>query len=550
MNNTNCFGFLGNGGSGGGGGATTGYIDITYDVLYNTILAGALVPGQKYRLTDYQSLNWLNGKTVASNNPIPIDPSFNPQQIYYSNEEALLLEAISKTAISPISYSEQYPQDIIEYLPIANSFGLENGLGIYNGATLPNSTIVVGFDLQWDGIGGFAYFDMPIGYPAYLGQNFYLYMSFSGGTYVIDANYNPLLNGVCAPTFDYSGGSFITTIQAVANGTQVILNNVSFADYSNYDPNSLNVSTLLAFDKAFGKILRRNDTLQNVDVPFDFRNQVFRRYQINTALGLVYGGIGDECTIAGTTYTTTGLYQDTPSFPNGVNNVIWSTSGDNNVFYLCRNLNIGRSQDCTALNEIGGEIGSLDNILVYQIYLSSIVEGSSNVIQGFSYNSFDLLLDNNLIGNITYNVSVGAFLNNNTGNFNFNQIGNNFSNNIVSTNCDSNTFGNFCTNNVISSDFGQNIVGNLFFANGVGRNCILNNFGDSFNNNKNIKTNFRRNTITSNVGFIDFNFATFVYANYDCQIISMQNGASFVFWLAYTNYNAGIPLITYAAPNA
>ena len=93
MNNISCFGFQGTGGSGGG--ATTGYIDIEYSVLYNTILAGALVPGQKYRLTDYQSLNWLNGETVASNNPIPIVPSFNPREIYYSGTEVLLLEAIS-----------------------------------------------------------------------------------------------------------------------------------------------------------------------------------------------------------------------------------------------------------------------------------------------------------------------------------------------------------------------------------------------------------------------------------------------------------------------
>ncbi len=48
MNNISCFGFQASGGSGGGG-ATTGYIDIEYDVLYNTILAGALVPGQKHQ---------------------------------------------------------------------------------------------------------------------------------------------------------------------------------------------------------------------------------------------------------------------------------------------------------------------------------------------------------------------------------------------------------------------------------------------------------------------------------------------------------------------
>ena len=549
MSNTNCFGFQASGGSGGGG-ATTGYIDIDYKTLITDILAGALVPGQKYRLIDYQSLNWLNGETVASNNPVPIDPSFNPQEIYSSNAEKLLLEAISTSAISPISYSEKFPQDIIEYLPITSSFGLENGLYIQNGQTLPNGFIVVGFDLLWDGSGGFAYFDMPLGYPAWLGQNFYLYMNFSAGAYFIDADYNPLVNGVCAPTFDYSGGSFTTTIQSVNGGAQIILNNVTFADYTNYDPNSLNVTTLEFFAPAYGKILRRNDTLQIVDVPFDFRNQVFRRYQINTAIGLVYGGIGDECIIAGTTYTTTGLFKDTLTFPGSAYNINWSFFGDNNVFYGCKNLNIGSSQDCSVLSEIGGEIGAIDNMLVYQIYLSSIVLGSSNLIELFSFNSFDQVGNNNLLGSITYNVSVGSFEENNLFNFSNNKIGNGFYQNTITQNCNNNTFGDSVYLNNISDNFNQNTVGNIFQGNGIGANCTLNNFGDSFNNNRNIKINFRRNNITSNVGFIDFATATFVYANYDCQIISMQNGASFIFWLAYTNYNAGIPLITYAAPNA
>ena len=548
MSNTNCFGFQASGGSGGG--ATTGYIDIDYKTLRSDIIAGALVPGQKYRLTDYQSVNWLNGEEVANANPVPIDPSFDPRQIYTSGGEKLLLEAISTSAISPISYSEQFPQDIIEYLPITNSFGLQSGLFIQNGATLPDTTIVSGFDLQWDAIGGFAYFDMPSSYPAYLGQNFYLYLSFNGGAYYIDADYNPLLNGICAPTVDYSGGSFTTTIQWVNNGAQIILDNVDFIDFLGYDPNSLSVITLLYFAPAYGKILRRNDTLQIVNVPFDFRNQVFRRYEINTAIGLVYGGIGDECTIAGTTYTTTGGYRDSNVFPNGAANINWAFSGDNNVFNSCQNLNIGNSQDCTVINSISGEIGSIDNMLINIISESSIVYGFDNLIEAFGYNSFDQMLSNNLLGNITYNVSVGLFNENNLAFFNNNKIGNGFSQNTITQNCANNTFGDSVSFNSISDNFTQNTVGNIFQGNGIGANCTLNNFGDSFLNNKNIQNDFRRNTITPNVAGYNFAFATFVYANYDCQIISMQNGASFIFWLAYTNYNAGIPLITYAAPNA
>jgi hypothetical protein len=54
------------------GGSTP--VDILYADLYDAMVNSNLVAGQKYRLTDYRSVNFLNGWEIANNNPTPIDP--------------------------------------------------------------------------------------------------------------------------------------------------------------------------------------------------------------------------------------------------------------------------------------------------------------------------------------------------------------------------------------------------------------------------------------------------------------------------------------------
>lgn len=131
--------------------------DITYSNLYQRVVNGDLVPGQWYRLTDYRSVNFLNGYDLASSDPEPTDPNFNPREIHTGDPEVLLLRAVTPHMVSPIGYSEAYPGDIVQYEPFTNKIGFN--VSISNGGTLPDASSISGFDLQWDGTN--VYFEMP-----------------------------------------------------------------------------------------------------------------------------------------------------------------------------------------------------------------------------------------------------------------------------------------------------------------------------------------------------------------------------------------------------
>ena len=94
--------------------------DITYSELYDKVIKEELTPFQWYRLTDYKNVNFLNGWEIANNNPTPTDPNFNPQEIFKGETEILLLQAISSSELSPVAYSETFPQDIITYQAYTN----------------------------------------------------------------------------------------------------------------------------------------------------------------------------------------------------------------------------------------------------------------------------------------------------------------------------------------------------------------------------------------------------------------------------------------------
>lgn len=249
--------------------------NITYADLYTAILAETLIPGSWYRLTDYISVNFLNGWAIANSNPNPVDPSFNPREVVTGDtSEVLILQAVSSSEISPIAYSESFPQDIITYLPLVNKIGVN--LSITNGTTLPDSNIVSGFDLQWDGTN--VYFEMPTGYTAYYGHYFYLNCSFDGGSYYQQGMYEPLLPNVFCQ-YPNTDNKTMSRIKLENGGMKVILLDLVEADFLIYDADSLSVEHIEALNDAYGWVTRRQDTQNRIDVPFDFRWKTYRRYE-------------------------------------------------------------------------------------------------------------------------------------------------------------------------------------------------------------------------------------------------------------------------------
>ena len=454
-------------------GANNQYNDILYADLYNKIINKQLIPGGKYRLLDYKSVNFLNGVDLAGQNPTPIDPSFNPRQVYVGPNEILLLEAISDYQLSPIAISEQYPQDIIQFQGFTNKIGV--GQTFFNGVTLPDSTVLSGFDLQWDGTN--VYFNMPTNYPVLFGQLLYIYADFYGGSDFIENFYSTTTPFTPEPDYQYQGGAIQTDIEISSNGIKIILPGVTFSDFQNYDSNTLYLETIVAIANGYGCIIRRDDTYRNINVPFDFRSMKYRRYEVdlssNTSYSLVLAGIGDNPFIAGSYRPTTGNYNDYSIFPDGCSNVYfegiggYSFQSDNNVF-------ISNCNDCNFGIEIKNNtiVGSCSRNLIRSNF-------TRNILTSFKDNDLSSVFDNNIAVTFNNNFTVSYFYN------------------CILTVFIENKMLGFCSSNTITGQCRTNIIGNGFFGNIIGADFSDNKIGDSFTENYNIGSGFQNNIINN-----------------------------------------------------
>jgi hypothetical protein len=556
-------------------GAGTSIVDVTYSELYNATVNGELVPGTWYRVP-YNSVNFLNGWEIANQNPTPTDPNFDPREIYKGEEEILLVQAITPYSISEIGYSEKYPDDIIQYEPYINKIGVDIG-NITNGNTLPDSSIISGFDLQWDGTN--VYFNMPTGYPALLGHYFYLYAEFDGGNYFQDGCFEPLTPGISYCQYPYSNDNplnpypkAVSRIKLEDNGMKVILLDLTETDYLNYDADTLYVDTVYALGDAYGWITRRQDTLRNIDIPFDFRARLYRRFEvdlssINSSLGTGYYGQGDDYLGQG----TTGNFYDFKSVgeTGDVWNVTWDDMGgpdmywyrgfnDNNVFdqfsdisidYNCRNNTINYFSNNTVKSYFKNNTAKV----IYQNNIKSFFE-SNRIGSDFYQNTINDFFGNNSINNtFQYNTIGNSFKSNTIGtNFEYNTIGDNFG---------SNTVGNSFIQNIVGNNFQFNTVSNSFFANTVGNNSSTNIIGNDFRSNTitgNLSNNiigdsfqfnevsgflsgnlianfFQRNKIDRILLGTNFTLATHVYGDYTCQIFKRSDNTLQLSYVDGTN---------------
>jgi hypothetical protein len=586
--------------------APIGIEDITYASLYSKIINEELVPLQWYRLTDYRSVNFLNGWEIADDNIPSTDPNFTAREIYEGDVEVLILQAKSEYEISETAYSEIFTGDVIQYDGFTNKIGVNIG-GLYNGNTLPNSTTISGFDLQWDGTN--VYFNMPTGYPLLYGHYLYLYAEFDGGNYYQDGTFDPITPGISICQYPYTSDDIdygylkkMSRIRVDNNGMKVVLLDLDQTDFNNYDADSLYVDTVYAIGDAYGWIRRREDTYRKIVAPFDFRNRKYRRFEvdlssINPNLGTDYYGQGDN--FLG--QPTTGNYKDYPSFSkDGADsfNVQWDDMGgpdagwycgrsDNfvcaqNFFgntikgFMCNSTILQGFVNCTIAN--GFELNTIaeafqsnkiglqfysntiagsftDNVISNNFYLNNIGQGSNNTIlsescynnnigNGFSDNTIQNQFYQNTIGNTFGGNTINDFYQNNVDDFFTNNTIIDLNNNTIGSGFNTNVIGTGSFN-VIGDFFSTNIVGNNFFTNTIGNNFIQNTIGNAFQNNT-ITNDFRRNNfpIGTSVLFTNFTTSTHVYGNYDCSIIQRSD---FVPILTYLN---GSNVVQYVAINS
>ena len=515
-------------------------IDILYTDLYNAITTSTLIPGTIYRLTDYKSVNFLNGWEIANNNPTPIDPSFNPRQIHTGDNEVLILEAISDYQLNPVGNSETYGGDILEFQGYTNKIGVNINNGIYTGNTLPDSSVVSGFDLQWDGTN--VYFDMPTGYPALFGHYFYLYAEFNDGVddYYQDGNFEPLTPVIAECQYPYTNTTDylkqMSRLSVSADGMKVILLDLIQSDVTNYVANSLYVETVYAIGDAYGWITKRNDTERNISVPFDFRSRIYRRYEVdltpvNASLGIGYYGIGDNPYFYPYgTILTTGLYKDYLSFGNDgqdTYNIEWNDIGGADFYWYA---------------------GFNDNVVCLGVF-------SNNTIGSFfSKNTIGNGFDQNTIGNsFAFNIIKDGFYQNTIGNsFSINIIGDSFAFNTIENSFYYNTIGYGFQYNIIKTMV-SNSIGNYFQRNKIMDGFAYCTIQDFFSGNvitqlftsNTIVNNFQQNIIeTQLASSIDFSTATHVYGDYNCTIFKRSNGT---LQLSYVN---GTNIVQYTAITA
>jgi len=260
-----------------------------------------------------------------------------------------------------------------------------------------------------------------------------------------------------------------------------------------------------------GYIYRRVDTAQNNDIPFDFRNVKFRRWQINVT----------NVWNSGNTYN-----KDAVVLSGNTNNIYISlvsgnTSHDtSDVNYWYQFQDIRTNNLYISTTSVSYDLGynrlvkfpCSNNYIDYHMYSQDYFYTTSfnNIIKKqflvpmSNEPGYDMISYSN-------NVIFGSEFNNNS-------IGSHFYNNNIFFKFDYNIINSFFSDNFIGSSFEKNTIKNDFIFNIVDSYFNLNTIYNGFGYNS-IKVRFINNNIESNFYFVDFSKSTYVYSS---QIISKE----------------------------
>jgi len=245
-----------------------------------------------------------------------------------------------------------------------------------------------------------------------------------------------------------------------------------------------------------GYIYRRIDTLQNNDIPFDFRNVKFRRWQLNVTNIWNSGTTYNKSSVvlySGTTQIYICLYNNVINSNPSTDFNAWKLFDWNNLSYVSTaqsSWEIGISIPCSTgytdyymWSNWNNYSSSMSNKIELNIAYGNILNSSNTVI--FSYGFM-----NNYIGSNFSSNSIGD-------SFSDNKIGKDFKNNSIGSMFVSNSISNNFNFNNISESFTDNIIENYFSYNTISKNTTYNLFGTYFSYN-NIAAGFTGNKIGYN----------------------------------------------------
>lgn len=330
-----------------------------------------------------------------------------------------------------------------------------------------------------------------------------------------------------------------------------------------------------------GFIYRRIDTVQNNDIPFDFRNVKFRRWQINVTTQDATGAVGFY--LRGKIVKKTGtnelyiklnnesgvLFADNSSWQQlyGFSNLEYISPTNGNWILGSYNLTI--YIPCSSLYQ---DYKMWSNDLYYSDATNNFLQKPSqniliktnNVITagGFKNNTIDKDFYNNTISSNFFSNKISELFCNNLVSFNFwyNTILLNFENNFIN---------NLFQNNIINCSFVSNIIGAGFSFNSfIGNFLFINNsFGTNFNNNiatcpfdnniigsefkqnsingvfsfNTILNNFQCNSVIGKIYNISFTNSTHIYNLYSCNLGLNSSSIPYLTYINASNIQQIVP---------
>ena len=540
----------------GSGGVPAGALIIskTYAELKTLKDANQLVPGQWYKITDFQ-LKWWNqsiNHTVVLTSPVV---------------EPLNVFAIATNRFSPIAYSDLYPTDTIYYdFDATTSY---NWGQINNNPTNINyyiagikGLIFRRIDNKWD-------IDMPYDFR-HITVNCCRPDLSSISEWSSSVNYKEL------DVVKSNNKLFF----AISDNINVPLSNffnwLPFSDYNEgltYFPTDESwgftvYKPISAFNNNFEFLINLPPlTASRVQKP-TFTTTVEEVGIFTETSAYVKIGAGSHSNIftQGVKFINLGgnsnynIFKNTVGLKTGdtfernilgsyiIDNIFGQNCGKNIIHSMFEN-NIADTFWCNTLgsqasdNTFEGKCAS--NIFAPSIRNNKLSTGfNSNLIKrGFAYNNIGNGFSGNRItagsigittlGTFTDNIIRNIFYSCLIGNgFNLNDIeiisrvtiGANFSNNKIVGDFGSNTIGDGFRNNNIGVNFYWNNISSEFRFNNIGSFFIANTIGSYFTNNT-IGNYFRKNTIPANtLQNISLSTASLVYNDYDCTIFKNSAG--------------------------
>jgi hypothetical protein len=381
-------------------------LGLYYESDYNNTGIEAIIVGGVFFNYDSNSTSRVTALTLE---PVPT-PELNALELHVGEPEVLVVTAFTENRFEAQGYSETYG-DIVEFNPMCNTISIPYYNGIYDGVTLPDSSILSGFDLQWDGQN--AYFMMPAGYPILFGH--FLYIEFDSGPgnfyYFFE---DPILPGINYNKEDYGVDAFNFSAPYITisnDGTKVTLHGVTYQQFLDYTPGSLYLDVCIeSFGAAYGYMTRRIDTTHQIDIPLDWRNFKYRRFEFVTTnvLGTTFisTNTGDTCSIPTVNSLTTGAYSDFPVIPSESFDVtITGYGGTTGYWFWSGNVENIASNQGGLMQNVHIKPGYMQNVLLdytanVDIIASNIVVSTTRTLSNL--NSLgECNINNIIIDNIT-----------------------------------------------------------------------------------------------------------------------------------------------------